>query len=573
MKIENATPAQREAIMTDHPRVIVIAKPAAGKTATTVCRIERLIDQGVSPKAIAAITFTNAAAREMEERLVPKLGQHNVPLGHCGTLHSFCLRILRDHGEDIGYGQRLSIISPESASDLLASKAATLGVKTPLKDLLALKAKGRPGRGTRLDNAQTCVATYFDELKEAGIVDFDVLLTEALELIRAVLLPLGITHLFVDEVQDSSLTDWLIYKALPIANKFLVGDGDQSIYGFRGGDVSLMVACARDPQWLVLKLEDNFRSRSEICEAADRLISHNPDRIHTETRSAKGPGGMVDVLEPAINEGEEIGKVAFCIKGQLEPIGDLNPSSVAVLCRTNAIANAYRTTLAAAGIPVTTQPKSTLPKDWTFTRAFIELLADPENDALAFFFLVELYAKKGANPKEAREAAHAARKAAAMAGKTINRANLGFVRCGSMAMIPKLLADNGVSQESRMVVAESVNELSKHASILELVVALSTAKGFLKMQAKPGDVEVLTIHAAKGREFDAVFVVGCEDQIMPGRRAGVNVDEERRLFYVAATRARELLVFAHSLSRVTPWKSVETHTPSRFIAEAMGGAK
>lgn len=600
MKIEQATPAQRAAITSERPRIIVIAGPGSGKTATTVARIKRLVDSGVAASEIVAVTFTNNAARELEERLAPKpmgdlskdlagilVGAEGVArmergpyvLGHCGTLHSFCLKLLRDHGEDIGYGSRLSIISPESASDLLASKATTLGCKLPLKDLLALKAKGRPERGVRLAVPETCVATYFDELKEAGIVDFDVLLTEALALLSAVKLDLGFSHLFVDEVQDSSDVDWAIFEALPLANKFFVGDPDQAIYSFRGGNVNQMLAKVTHGAAVdVIALEENFRSRSEICSAANALIRHNSNRHDKRTVSIKGPGGTVSawgrppVSVAAANEGEEIGIVSRQIQVSLD--GDelnepQNPvPSIAVLARTNAIAAAYRKTLAACSIPVVAREASYLPKDWPLARALVELLVNPENDVLAFFFLVALYQKKGSNPKDARDAAHAVRKAASSVGHSINRAAIHFPPRAFLGDVTEGLRDHGISFESRMVVADRIKDVGPHGSVLDLALAMASTRENVKEGTNEG-VNVLTIHGAKGREFDVVYVVGCEEEVVPGKRRGVDVEEERRLFYVAMTRARETLVLAHCASRVTPWNAIETHTPSRFLGEAV----
>lgn len=600
MKIESATPAQREAITTDHKRVLVLAGPGSGKTATTVARIKRLIDDGVPASEIVALTFTNAAARELEARLTPKpmgemskdiagilVGAEGVArmeagpysrLGYCGTLHGFCLRLLKENGGFMGYGARLSIVSPESVSDLLASKAQTLGCKYPLKDLLALKAKGRPARGARLDLAQTVVASYFDDLKDAGIVDFDVLLTDALELIRNATAIVNVfSFLFVDEVQDSSDIDWAIYEALPIRNKFFVGDPDQAIYSFRGGNVRASLATATQSATHVIKLEENFRSHAEICEAANNLIARNVGRIDKKTISANGPGGRVVVLDAAMTEGEEIGIVARDISDLAESDNDpenhecFDPKDIAILARTNAIATNFRKTLAACGIPVIEREQSALPMDWPLARAFVEFLANPDNDTLAFFLLVTLYQKKGANPKDARDAAHAAKRSAASVGKSLNRASIGLDRRDDLRDLPQILQKEGISLESRALVAEKIKEVGPNATPLELALAMAGTKELVKEGTGEG-VSVLTIHASKGREFDVVYLVGFEDEIIPGRRSSVDVEEERRLAYVAVTRARKVLVFSGAQSRVTPWGAINQHSPSRFVLEAVKGA-
>lgn len=573
MNIETATAQQREAITTDAHRVLVLAGPGSGKTATTVARIHHLIYAcGTTPSEIVAITFTNAAARELEERIAKECGD-DVKLGYVGTLHGFCLRMLKEHGGFLGYGSRISIISPESAEDLLVSKAKTLGCKTPIKELLKLKGAGRPPRGQRLSGNQVVIANYFDDLRDAGIVDFDVLLTEALRLFRDVVgsFSFNFRHLFVDEVQDSSATDWEIYDALVIENKFFVGDPDQAIYAFRGGDVSEMLA--RCSTHKVIALEENFRSRSEICQAAQNLIEYNKDRVPKRTWSVKGHGGEVAYHFGKMNEGEELSAVYRSIVQFTQALADKEPTitpSIAVLARTNAIATSFRKGLAASGIPVVAVQTSGLPKDWPVVRALVEFLSNPENDTLAQFLLIALYEKKGASPKEAREAVHAAKRAANAAGKTLNRANLGFERRENCADIAQILVKENISAESRMLVAEQLKEVGAGASVLDLSLALAQVKG-INQESGEG-VECMTIHASKGREFDAVFVVGAEEKILPSNWGGATIEEERRLAYVAITRARSLLVITSSATRATPWGALGAQTPSRFIQEMIGGA-
>lgn len=582
MNIEKFTDAQRAVIETTAQNVVVLAGPGSGKTATVVARINQLIDDGTEPRKIAAITFTNAAARELEERIygerMPSVVAGAFPstreqkLGHVGTLHSFCLRMLREHAEASGYGSRLSVISPESAVDLIVSKAKTLGCKLPLKDLLALKAKGRPEIGGKLSVAETVVASYFDDLREAGVVDLDVLLTEFLRVLKTDLavqteIAVRFDHLFVDEVQDSSETDWNIYRALPIAHKCHVGDPDQAIYSFRGGDVQCMREEIRDEWTKLFFLEENFRSRSEICDAANALIGHNPTRYDKETRSVRGHGGAVLLIEPQINEGAEIGRVAGEIKLRIE-LGE-DPCEIAVLARTNAIAHGFAKTIAACGLPVVAKEKSDLPLDWPFVRSLVELLANPDNDTLAFFFLVALYRKLGADEKEARSMAHAVAKTAASIPRTINEANLHFSRGLNAVGVVGIVAEKGASLESRFVLAKIVDEIGPNATALEFALNVAGIRHREKDAAKSEGIEVTTIHVAKGREWDTVFVVGCEDETFPGKRN--DEEEERRLLYVAITRARKRLYFSSAASRVTTWGAIVPRTPSRFLAE-IGGA-
>ncbi len=560
MHLSNATGPQALAITSRHDRILALAGPGSGKTATTVARINYLIDDGADPAGMVVITFTNAAAREIEKRLYslegtdPEIVRNNNRLGYVGTLHGFALRMLKEHGAEAGYGARMSIISPESANDLLASIATTLGCKTKLAELLKLKGRGRPERSARLTVEQTVIASYYQQLAESGIVDFDLLLTEFARLVAAggTTAFTNYTHLFVDEVQDSAPIDWEIYHALPIANKFFVGDPDQAIYGFRGGDVNGMMALSKRPDTELIVLEENFRSHSEICDAAQRLISHNQHRLDKITISAKGPGGEVTVRDPLVNEGEE----HACIIRHLGANSWLW-DTIAVLCRTNDLAYQIQQALITAGLPVVKRERSTLPADWPVARALVELLVDPNNDTLAYFYLIALYRSMGSDEKAARKHADAVRKAAASIGKTINQANLH-------------LANNAApySRESGMLLAEIIRTLPTNHTPLELALAVASYQPEAKEEKHKDGIHVLTIHASKGREFDAVYLAGFEDEIIPGTKADEQeVEEERRLAYVAITRARKFLMITSASQRTTPWGKIVPHTPSRFITE------
>lgn len=580
-----ATHAQRQAITSEQGEILVLAGPGSGKTRTTLQRIERLLEEGADPKMMVVISFTNAAANELHNRLPtdPTAGD-KIELGFIGTLHSFCLRLLKDHGEGLGYGAGISLISPESAIDLLNSKAKQLGCKTPVKDLLLLKAEGRPKRGTKLSLAQTVVASYFDDLKEAGIVDYDTLLMEVRDALTGdskeattfqFLVMARFMWLFVDEVQDSSAMDWQIYRALPCVYKFLVGDTDQAIYGFRGGRIAETVDYAARPSTQVIKLEENFRSRSEICDAATALIRHNKKRVDKATISTKGPGGAVHIISVA-NEGEEIGFVSRTIGNILATnlaADAKSQPSIAVLSYTNAIASAFRDTLKGTGIPLVDFQRAELPRDWPLARATVELLADPNNDALAYFYLVHLEEAKGAAPDAARAKAHEIRRAAAAAGRSINELSLGIIRPETPGDAMRALADVPICRESRQILADRCKEMPRASTVAEFALSIAEVRAF-EQEGEGDGVRVLTIHGAKGREFDFVFLVGAEDECFPGRsKTEEGIEESRRVFFVAMTRAKSTLYISYAHSRGVTYgrhTTINERHPSRFIAEVLG---
>lgn len=612
MNIENRTEPQIEAIETNHPRVLVLAGPGSGKTDTLAARIARLVNKGIDPGKIVAITYTNEAARNLEDRLVcpnchgagwtVEPDRHGDPeqvqcpcggklrLGFAGTLHGYALRMLRQHGESLGYGPTLAVIDADAADELLVAKARAMKCKASIRDLVKFKAEGRP-TGPIFTPTDLAVVAYLTELHENGLIDFDSILTEFRRLLErrlTISLERGVEYcagsefdyLFVDEVQDSAAIDWSIFQALPIANKFYVGDPDQAIFGFRGGRPDLMTTLARDRDTKVLYLEANFRCAPEICQAANKLIAHNSSRIPKDTIAApSAPAGICQAygfvpLMPVFgNEGEEIAAVVRTIKVRLqgsdlcEP--DIPPQTFAILSRTNAIATEFREALRAAGISVEEPAAPTAPPDWGVARALIELLANPFNDVLAYFYFAAREERKGASRAAAVQKAQDIRREAAAAGKALNAIWLGFPADSSLEDVGRLLDRDGVCRETRALVQEIVKTLPSGSGPADL--ALEVARHDRKTPAAPSvGIFCGSIHAAKGREWDQVFIVGFEDESFPGGKRA-DVEEERRLAFVALTRARRGVTMTWAASRRASWgyRPIEKRTPSRFIGEAL----
>lgn len=586
----NPTASQRQAIESDANNILVVAGPGSGKTATTCSRIRRLIDSGVNPAKIVALTFTNAAAGELEKRL--SIGEevafvpYAIRLGYCGTLHGFALKMLKKHGEAIGFGERLALIGEDAVADLIEAKAKQLGCKTPLKKLLELKGGFRAGpvfKEERLTDIERVLASYYADLREGGMVDFDTILSEFLRLLRTVVVPAGarlenavvkippcgeFTHLFVDEVQDSAAIDWEIYWAMPVQNRFFVGDQDQSIYAFRGGRPDLMVDMSARHEQTIL-LEDNFRSHTEICKAAQRLIDHTSGvRYPKQTLSVKGPGGLVLRVSERYNSGDEAAEVSRIIRS--ETAVGCPAEEVAVLARTNVICAEVREQLKADGVPVAEAAKSGLPRDWALAKAIVELAANPLNDTLAYFCLLTKERHLGQPEKNARKIANDAQRAARSAMRPLCR-ELGFAVSDEprLANINVFLSDHQISTETRMRIVGLMRLLPADADLLQLALAMSQDDG--KQSEATTGVTVTTMHGAKGREWDVVVIAGFEEEEIVSRSnvdpSSETVDEARRLAYVAVTRARKRLFITHSRMRKTSWGAIETHRPCRFMEE------
>lgn len=561
MNEKTFTASQREAIESDRPDIAVLAGPGSGKTEVFTQRIKRLIyTEHFHPSEIIALTFTNAAAREIEKRV------GNPFLGYCGTLHGFALKMLKEYGETMGYGDRMTVINPANAADLLASKAESLGCKLAVEKLTLLKAEiGRPTPG-KLSIPETVIAAYYDDLRDAGMVDFDVLLTEFARMIEETDAVHGrFKHLLVDEIQDSAGIDWRIYRGLQIPNKFFVGDPDQAIYSFRGGNVLGLLTYLQKNGVQQIRLEENFRSREPICAAANALISNNAKRVAKKTVSMNGSlGSQVHTMPGDRNAGAEIATVIDLI----QDIGTEDDGSIAVLARSNHLANEFRAAINAAGFVVNKHDERTEPKDFHLARTLIELLVYPDNDTLAFFYMIAIARKNGASEIMARKQAHQTRRDASAKFKSINQLTLGFAHNLPAFNATKYLDTEGISLESQMLIADKLRELPDNVPMIELAFLLAmNPKPAERVEDDVAIIQVLTMHAAKGREFDIVFLVGCEDETIPGHRKNSDTEEERRLFYVGVTRARRQLYVTWSKSRITPWKALVACTPSRFIAE------
>lgn len=591
MKLENMTAPQRQAVETDHPNVFVVAGPGSGKTTVLAERIARLITSGVPSARIVAITYTNAAARNIEQRVndatpltAGEDGHREIigttAFGFAGTLHGFCLRMLREYGEPAGYGLKTAVLDEDSANELLAAKIETVGCKDPIKKVIALKRFGRPIRvaGSVFDKAQLAILSYMDELKESSLLDFDLILTEFARVLKAspaiqAAIHSRFEHLLDDEVQDHAATDWEIISALPIANKFLVGDPDQAIFGFRGGRVGYAVRHSYRPDVQVILLGANFRCSEETCTVANRLIAHNKGRILKATfPGGVAPRGQVDVFfSPAANEAAEVDQVVDSIMQYYTE----NDGTVAVLARTNAIADKFREALQAEDLQLEEAPRSEMPADWPRARSLIEVLAQPNNDTLAFFYMVARATDGGASALAARNTAAKVKRDAQARGQTVNDFWFHFPR--EIQDVPQVaghFADKeGLCRESVMLIAEMANKLPPGSTMLDL--ALEVASRDRPPAPKPSEgVTVTTIHDAKGREWDQVYLVGMEDEVIPGHRKTAtddDIEEERRLFFVALTRSRGDVWITHSANRRANWgqKPLQPHTPSRFIEEAL----
>jgi DNA helicase II / ATP-dependent DNA helicase PcrA len=552
---------QLAAIGCMEPLVVVPAGPGSGKSRTLVARVKLRLAQGVEPAHIIILTFTNSGAHVFAERL------HPIKVGFMGTVHGFCMRLIQWRGYLIGYRPGgVSIVTEEAKKAMLVAIREKLGRKISDKAMMA----------NETPEANLIWAEYRHSLKRANMVDYDQILVDGLELLRMeqVTKEMTIAELDVDETQDSGETDWNIYWAIPAATRFIVGDPDQSIYVFRGGQPELFTKVAQNKLLAVtFPLTKNYRSDIAICEAATRLIRHNQNRIDKPVIPVSSSLGFIRARRYR-HEGEEIygvwGEVCKVMEewnAQRSVVHGGTWDDIAILTRTNALVEKYRETMRGLGMPVKRTTGIRLPADWQFALTCIGLLIDPQNDFHAEALMRARGDTAGTIQATKVAALRQSRSLAAVAGITAKLAEAPAGLMGGLQTIALL----GVSQESVSLIRQRIDVLpNENATLADLLTDLWRHDTWNQDDPAPG-VTVTTIHSAKGREWDVVFVVGMEETLFPHYSPKMDpgedmIEEERRLAFVAVTRAKHQLVLSWAEKRVV-WYQETEREPSRFLKE------
>ena len=627
--LESLNPAQREAVVHPGGPLLVLAGAGSGKTRVITHRIAWLILQsGVSPGGIVAVTFTNRAAREMRERVEQILGAG--PGGPwIGTFHGLCLRMLRRDGERVGLSPNFAIYDRDDQVALVRRLLRDEGV-----DDTASSARSFLGRISRAKNAmetpsmldarafapdaklQARIYALYDEgLKRANAVDFDDILLRALALLDPEKTPdvreryaQRCLHLLVDEYQDTNRPQYLLIKALTSVHHSVcvVGDEDQSIYKFRGAEIRNILDFERDhPGASVVKLEQNYRSTGTILDAAGAVIANNTERKGKSLWTENARGEKIDLFH-APDDRAEATWVARRVQDEARrrPYEDL-----AVLYRTNAQSRPFEEAFRRERIPyqVVGAMQFYERKEVKDVLAYLKLAVNPGDD-VAFRRIVNVPPRGMGDTTVDAIAAEARAEGLPLyeaARRLVDRGALGarasrllgtFLEttggfAARAAEEPAALVIEGIVEGigfeayleksypgegyDRM---ENVRSLVSAAVEYEREVETPTLLGFLdrsalvsdadEVGARPG-VTMMTVHNAKGLEFSVVFLAGLEENIFPHSRSRSNDDdleEERRLCYVAITRARERLCLSRARSRLQQGVP-QANPPSRFIEE------
>lgn len=622
---------QREAVTAPPGPLLVLAGAGSGKTRVLVHRIAWLIrTQEVSPWSILAVTFTNKAAAEMRRRTEEILGAPVTGMW-LGTFHGLAHRLLRTHWNDAGLPENFQILDSDDQLRLLRRIVKDLQLdesKWPAKQIQwfinARKDEGqRPGdmpRQTDARNAQwqRVYAVYEERCRQAGVVDFAELLLRAHELLEKKPELLAhyqqrFEHVLVDEFQDTNAIQyaWLRRLAKNHGNLFVVGDDDQSIYGWRGACIENIRRFDKDFAGAqVVRLEQNYRSTGTILSAANALIAVNQNRLGKNLWTA-GQQGEPITLYAAFNEVDEARFVVDQIKAWVR-LGN-NRSEAAILYRSNAQSRQFEEALLQAGMPYRVYGglrffERAEIKD---VLAYLRLIANPHDDA-SLERVINTPTRGIGDRSIEMLRQHAKQHGTSLvsaAEQLVATNGLGPRGTTAVGAFLTLLHDmrehtralpldeqvNHVVRASKLVDHYKKDNAEVAAARMENVAELANAamqflesaeesdmpplQAFLSHAAlEAGDargedgedgVQLMTLHSAKGLEFPLVFLCGLEEGLFPHMRSlenGEGLEEERRLCYVGITRARQHLVITHAESR--RFQGVTNSTrPSRFMRE------
>lgn len=624
--------------------LLVLAGAGTGKTRVVTVRIAELIRTGTSPSKILAVTFTNKAAKEMQERIAQLLGKKKQESPLISTFHSLCVRILRRHAHELGYPDAFAICDRGDQESY--ARQVLREIRAPQETLRPADLLARVGHwknaGISPSMAAAQAATdkdhiaasgyrrYQTTLKAAGAVDFDdlLLLTEELFTRHGSVLAAEaklFDHILVDEYQDTNGSQYRIIKSLASRHRNLcvVGDDDQSIYGWRGAEVQHILNFSKDwPEAKIVRLEENYRCTGEIIKLANQLISFNKNRHEKQLRAARG-AGLRPLISQYKNETEEAQLVVADIQKRIEN-EERSAGDFAILFRTNEQPRPFEAELRKAKIPYVLIGGMSFfdRKEVRDVLAYLRVINRPDDEVSLLRILNT--PPRGIGPKLVGELMDHSVKNGQPLWQTLSNvpsqirktkaADAGIhdlrklvahtqnkIENQPLAEVARQLLDD-INYESELIrnhpeeedrtprwaaVEQVINSLAeyerdaKEPNLLGFLDSIALGDRALdnekEKQLNRDAVVLMTLHSAKGLEFPEVYLVGLEENILPHHRSladetEVAVDEERRLCYVGLTRAQERLSLSLALARMK-WGKPRDTVPSRFLFEMTGQAE
>lgn len=636
--------SQYEAVTTIQGPLMVLAGAGSGKTRVLTMRIAHLIQNGVDPFNILALTFTNKAAREMKERIARVVGDSDAKSIWMGTFHSIFARILRMEAHYLGFPYNFTIYDSQDALNVIKKVLKEMSIDSDL-----YKPKKVLNRISQYKNNLITVNAYFNnpELMEAdemanmkllgeiyrkyvetcyksGAMDFDDLLLRTNELLTRFPEVLAkyqdrFRYILVDEYQDTNHSQYLIVKAL--ASKFenlcVVGDDAQSIYAFRGANIYNILNFKKDyPDAVTVSLEQNYRSTQNIVNAANDVIAKNQQQFKKNVFSENEPGDKIQVYR-SLSDADEANFVASQIL-ENSMRNQRKYSDFAILYRTNSQTRAFEDALRRKNIPYKVYGGLSFyqRKEIKDLIAYLRLLVN-ENDQEALLRIIN-YPTRGIGETTQNKLIVTADQLNISMAELLNNLQMYGPQTGFNAGTLNKLSEfwNMIKAFQVMMKTETVYQVAmdvaQKSGLLKLLKDDQTPEGVSRMeniqelmnslqgfieeqqQLEDGDpglsnflenialstdtqdkdddnnkVSLMTIHLSKGLEFPVVHIVGLEENLFPSFMSAntrEELEEERRLFYVALTRAEKQAIFSYAVSRFQ-WGKITDSEPSRFLSE------
>ena len=629
--LNQLNPEQRAAVEYTEGPLLVLAGAGSGKTRVLTYRVAYLMERGVKPWRILAITFTNKAAREMAERVYALTGSAGED-AWISTFHSCCVRILRRDIEKLGYKRSFVIYDADDSLNVIKQILREMNLDEKMYPPKAVRTTISDAKNRMLtpkewleeaerDDPSFRNRTYYDvycayekQLRGKNALDFDDLLFKTLELLATNPPVLAyyqdrFDYILVDEYQDTNRTQYELIRLLTGEkhNLCVVGDDDQSIYGWRGADIRNILDFEKDfPETRTIKLEQNYRSTGNILDAANQVIAHNKGRKEKALWTAAGEGAMINLYH-ALDERDE----AYFVMAMARKLiaNGTRPGEIAVLYRTNAQSRVIEEQFVRAGVPyrVYGGQRFYARKEVKDLLAYMRALANPEDDlavqriinepkrGIGLSTVESLRAWAGENGDSLLNAVLNCEEApiSARAKKTVGafaELMIDLTECmmeqRPTDFLQSVIDKTGYVEQLRMTKSEenearigNIREFqgaleefaqahpdAQVSDFLENVALVSDVDG---LEEGSGSATLMTLHSAKGLEFEAVFIPGMEEGIFPLTRSMEDDDameEERRLAYVGITRAKRQLFLSHAKTRLL-YNSRQANEVSRFVTE------
>lgn len=627
MDLSMLNPEQRQAAETLEGPVLILAGAGSGKTRALTYRVANLMDHGVPAWSILALTFTNKAAREMKERITQLVGE-KAESAWISTFHSTCARILRRDIEKLGYTRSFTIYDDDDQGTVIKEILKRLNIDEKFLPPREVKAKisdaknklmgpdewfAKTERDFRNQTLHDVFVAYEQRLKSANALDFDDLLLKTLELLAdhpPVLESYRdrFHYVMVDEYQDTNYAQYMLVKLLTDKSRNLcvVGDDDQSIYGWRGADIRNILDFEKDyPDAKVIKLEQNYRSTANILDAANQVIAHNAGRKEKALWTEAGAGETIK-LYCAGDEREEAAWVADRIR-KMNRHGE-EYGRMAVLYRTNAQSRVLEEMLMRAGIPykVFGGLRFYDRKEVRDVIAYLRVIANPTDDVSLrriinvpkraigdatiaelvrhaqeqemplFSALTDLPSSLSSRPRKCvgdfftMMTTLMAMKDAMPLGTFVKQM---VDQTGLMEQYQKEDSDEARSRveniQEFLGAVEEFDRQTENATLEDYLENVALVTELDQAEEEKQYVTLMTLHSAKGLEFPNVFITGMEEGIFPSGRSLMDeqrMEEERRLCYVGITRAKERLFLSRASQRML-YNQINHNAPSRFLSE------